>query len=177
MLEHVVADPDAYHFEKVSALSFLGAHEQDTGRLDTAERHLRAALHLMAMNPSGGNELEEVRLAEILLKRGGRAELEEARDLIDRVGASRPRLLTSRFRKCLAGVSVALALGDMPRAEEWARQALALASATYSGLANHPRLGLVETDDTTRGWLAAVVIAAAQRDGPRSAGPGDINER
>jgi len=165
LLEDIVVDPDSYQFEKVSALSFLGAHEQDTDRLDAAERHLRAALRLMAAEPSGGTELEEVRLAEILLKRGGRADLEEARHLIDRVGMSRPMLLSSRFRNCLAGVRVALALGDVHHAEGWARQALALASATHSGLANHPKLGLVETDDATRAWLAAIVVAARQATG------------
>jgi hypothetical protein len=159
LLERIVADPNAYPFEKVSALSFLGAHEQDTDQLDAAERHLRSALNLMATVVSGGTGLEEVRLAEILLIRAGRANLEEARDLIDRVGESDPRILNSRFRKCLVGVRVALALGDDVRAQGWARQALELASATHSGLANHPKLGLVETDDTTRAWLADVVAS------------------
>ena len=157
LLELTVVDRDSFEFERVAALSILGAHEQDTNLLDAAERHLRAALDLIAVHPSGGTELEEVRLAEILLKRGSQAALKEARDLIDRVGTSRPVLLSSRFRKCLAGVRVALALGQVAQAKGWARQALSLASATHSGLANHPRLGLVETDDATRAWLAMVI--------------------
>jgi hypothetical protein len=169
LLEHIVADPDAYQFEKVLALSLLGANEQETGQLEAAERHLRAALSLMATNMSGGTDLEEVRLAEILVDRGGRAELEEARDLIDRAGPSRPLFLSHRFRKCLVGVRIALALGDHLPAQNWARLALELASATHSGLANHPKLGLVETDDATTAWLAEVVASVGF---PTSADPG-----
>lgn len=171
LLELTVVNRDSHEFERVSALSLLGAHEQDTGLIDAAERHLRAALDVMAVHPSGGTELEAVRLAEILLKRGRRTELEEARDLIDRVGTSRPILLSSRFRKCLVGVRVALALDEIPHAKEWARQALALASAPHSGLANHPRLGLVETDDATRAWLA-LVVGAGPGKGEDPAEPG-----
>jgi hypothetical protein len=158
LLEHVVGDPDAYPFEKVSALCFLGAHEHDAGRLVAAADYLRAALNMMSGNRSGGTELEEVRLAEILLVRGQPADLEEARDLLDGMAESRPLLLSSRFRKCQAGVRVALAIGDEGRAAEWARLALRLAAAEHSGLANHPKLGLVETDDETIAWLSGVVL-------------------
>jgi hypothetical protein len=157
LLEGIAADLDAYRFEKVTALSQLGAFEHDGGRPEAAERHLRAALSLAAATRgSGTNELEEVRLAEILLQRGGRADLAEAAGLIDRLTPSKPVILASRFRKCLAGARVALALGDADRAAEWARTALELAAATHSGLANHPRLGLVETDEPTRAWLRTV---------------------
>jgi hypothetical protein len=156
LLEQVVSDRDARGDEKISALCFLGAHEQDRGRLTDAERHLRAALSLMTSNRSGSTQLEEVRLAEILLAKGGRSDLGEARELLDRRAGSPPLLLSSRFRMCVAGVRVSLALKDETRAADWAASALDLAASPHSGLANHPTLGLVATDSATRAWLAAV---------------------
>ena len=47
----------------------------------------------------------------------------------------------------------------MKCAAEWAQRALALAVATHSGLANHPKLGLIETDEATKSWLVAIVDA------------------
>jgi hypothetical protein len=70
-----------------------------------------------------------------------------------------PTFQSSRFRMCLAGVRVSLALGDKARAADWAVAALALAAATHSGLRNHPDLGLVETDSKTRAWLTAIAAA------------------
>lgn len=154
--EQNLTDPNAYEFERVTALSFLGAYEQKAGLFAAAEAHLRAALDLMASNRSGSTDLEEVRLAEILIQRGGSAALLEARSLIEQLGETQPLLLNDRFRKCVAGARVAIALGDDGQAADWSRQALALASARHSGLANHPSLGLVETDASMRAWLAAV---------------------
>ena len=169
LLEQNITDPDALPFERVTALCVLGADEQDAGDVDAAERHLRAALDLIEATPSGGTELAEVRLAEILLGRGGRAQLEEARALLDRMPASRPLLLGSRFRKCVAGVRIAAALGDEASSAAWARLALQLAAATHSGLANHPRLGLVETDDATLSWLAETALRGPAGGGAGSA--------
>src|SRR5437016_2331616 len=86
---------------------------------------------MRATNASGGTGLEEVRLAEILLDRGGQAELEEARNLIDRADSA--PILSGQFRHCLAGVRIALALDEKPRAAAWARRALALAFAPIRG--------------------------------------------
>jgi hypothetical protein len=163
LLEAVIADPDAYQFERVGALCFLAAHEQDTNRLDAAEQHLRAAIPLLGTRGSGGTGLEEVRLAEILLTRGGGAELAEARGLVDRADAG--PFPSSQFRRCLAGVRIALAMGDQPGAEAWARRALELAARTHSGLANHPRLGLVDADEATMAWLASFVASAKKAHG------------
>jgi hypothetical protein len=155
MLEQFLADPDLPRFERVGILSQLGAHEQEAGRPVAAERHLRAALGLMAANnKSGSTGIEEVRLAEILLGKGGTSELDEARGLLE--GMDDPTFLSSRFRMCLAGARVSLALGDEARAAEWAVVALDLAARTHSGLQNHPDLGLVEADPRTLGWLKAV---------------------
>ena len=166
LLEQTLADRDTRGDERTTALCLLGAFEHDAGRLDEAERHLRAALVLISSNPSGSSQLEEIRLAEILLARGERQHLEEARDLLDRRASPPPRFLSNRFRMCLAGARVSLALEDRARAADWATEALDLAASTSSGLANHPTLGLVETDAGTRAWLTAV--AAGQDD--RSAG-------
>lgn len=156
LLEQTLADRDARGDERTTALCILGAHEHDAGRLDEAERYLRAAMALMSSNRSGSSELEEIRLAEILLARGERQHLEEARDLLDRRASPPPRFLSSRFRLCLVGARVSLALEDRARAADWANEALDLAASTSSGLANHPTLGLVETDAQTRAWLTAV---------------------
>lgn len=161
LLEQIVSGRDAPGHERITALCVLGAHEQDRGSLIDAEHHLRAALGLMASNPSGSSQLEEVRLAEILLAKGGRPDLVEARDLLDRRAASPPRFLSARFRMCVAGARVSLALKDKTRAADWAAAALDLAASTHSGLANHPTLGLVETDSVTRAWLAAVAAGRA----------------
>lgn len=158
MLEEILADRDIGSFERVTVHSLLGAHEHDAGRLEAAERHLRTALGLMATsNKSGSTGIEEVRLAEILLGKGGRADLEEARDLLGRMGD--PTFQSSRFRMCVAGVRVSLGLGDRARAADWAVVALELAAATHSGLHNHPDLGLVKTDSRTRAWLTAIAAA------------------
>jgi hypothetical protein len=164
MLAGVVDDPHAYHFEKVGALSFLGAYDQEQGRLDSAERNLRLALAAMRTKPGGGGTgEEEIGLAEILLAHGGRTRLDEALELLATRAQDPPRLLKSRFRLCLAAARVSLALGHSRQAGEWASAALSLADATHSGLANHPDLGLVETDPQTREWLASVA-----RQGSRS---------
>jgi hypothetical protein len=157
LLEQVIDDPDVSQFQRVMALSILGAHEHDAGRLGDAERHLRAALSLIAANPNGSSGLENVRLAEILLARGDHLALEEARRTLDRAYSSPPLLLSSQFRMCLAGVRVDLALGHHAGAAGWASVALQLADATHSRLAKHPKLGLVETDSATRAWLTSVV--------------------
>ena len=156
LLEHVIADPDAYGFEKVTALCQLGTHYQDSGRLDEAERCLRDAMDRMAAGDSGGSELEPVRLAETLLERGSPDQLREANKLLDGLVQSPPLILSSRFRMCVAGVRVSLAMGDRERAAQWARSGLEAAEATHSGLAKHPKLGLVETDLATKSWLMGV---------------------
>lgn len=161
LLEQIVSGRDAPGHERITALCILGAHEQDRGRLIDAERHLRAALGQMASNPSGSTQLEEIRLAEILLAKGRQSDLDEARDLLDRRAASPPRFLSARFRMCVAGVRVSLALKDRTRAADWAASALDVAASPHSGLANHPTLGLVETDAATRAWLAAVAAGRA----------------
>jgi predicted negative regulator of RcsB-dependent stress response len=157
LLEQVIADRDAYSHERVTAYCLLAAHEQETGKLDDAERHLRTVLEMMSDgNRSGSTQLEEVRLAEILLTRGGPGELAEAQDLLDGTRQSPPLLMRDRFRMSIAGVKVALALKDKRRAAEWASDALNLAAAAHSGLRNHPDLGLVATDGRTRTWLTTI---------------------
>lgn len=156
MLQWVISEGGGSHAETVTAICLLGAHEQDVGMLVDAERHLRQALDRMSRDPSGGTQTEEVRLAEILLGRGGRATLEEARDLLEHRAKDPPLLLAAQFRMCVAGARVSLALDDDESAAEWAAAALRLSAATHSGLRNHPVLGLVETGTRTRRWLAEV---------------------
>ena len=156
MLAGIARDADAPHHEKVGALSFMGAHDQERGRLHEAESNLRAALEAMKAGESGSTELEEIRLAEVLLALGGQENLEEARRLLEARALKPPLLVSSRFRLCVAAARVCVALGLKQEAAEWAAAASMLASAEHSGLANHPTLGLVRTDHKTREWLAAV---------------------
>ena len=156
MMAAIAGDPEAPRFEKVGALSALGAYDQDRGHLDDAERSLRSALKAMDNNPSGSTGLEGVCLAEVLLARGGRGRLEEARGLLESSADDPPVLLDDRFRMCVSAVRVSLALGGHAQAAAWANTALSLANASHSGLANHPTLGLVQVDAKTREWLASV---------------------
>jgi len=81
--------------------------------------------------------------------------------LVERRAADRHPFLNARFETCLTAAKVAMALGEPAAAAEWAREALALADADHSGLANHPRLGLVQLTSQTRAWLSDVA------NGPR----------
>lgn len=157
LLHQILEDAQAPDFERTGALSLLGAHEQQMGRPDAAEKYTRAALNEMSRNRSGSDDLEETRLAEILLARGQPKQLEEARLLLNGRAQRPPRLLSSRFRWATAGVKVSLALNDRAGAARWAASALDMAAAEHSGLANHPTLGLVSTTEETRAWLLAVV--------------------
>lgn len=156
LLHQILEDADAPAFERTGALSLLGSHEQHMGRLDAAEKYTRAALDEISHHRNGSDDLEETRLAEILLARGQTQQLEEARRLLNGRTQRPPRMLKSRFRWATAGVKVSLALNDRPAAARWAAMALAIAAAEHSGLANHPTLGLVSTDEETRAWLIAV---------------------
>ena len=159
LLGGILRDPSALHHEKVAVLSVIGGHEHDKGHLEDAERNLRLALTLMETNPSGSTGLERIRLAEILLARGGLAHLQEARRLLDDEARRRPVFLSTRFRLAVAAARVSLALGDHEAGASWAAVALQLAHAKHSGLANHPTLGLVELDPRQREWLESVTRA------------------
>jgi hypothetical protein len=164
MLLSIVHDEDAHQFEVLGALCFLGAHAHDTGELTDAERYLRQALALIRTNPSGSSGLEEIRLAEILLARGGADDLTEANHLLERRAADPPILAAARFRLALTSTRVALARGEQELASEWARAALVFADARHSGLANHPTLMLAQVDRPTREWLRAVAEGGSARD-------------
>lgn len=157
LLIEVVEAPHAPDFEKVMALSMLGERALRGGRLDEAEANLREALRISGENGSGTSGLEEAWLAQVALARGDRACLEEVRPLLEhRAAADPPQILSARFEICVTAARVALALEARAAAASWARAALALADADHSGLANHPRLGLVHLDSQTRQWLGEV---------------------
>jgi hypothetical protein len=119
---------------------------------------------MIAWSASGTTGREAIQLAEILLARGARAQLEEARDLLEGRANDPPLLVVDRYRMCVAGARVALALDDAAAAAEWATAALRLSVATDSGLENHPELGLVQADGRTHAWLATVA-GARRSDG------------
>lgn len=155
LLEGNAVNPDAAGFERTMAYSNLGSHEADAGRVGAAEPLLRAALDRLALDRSGGSGLEPTILAEILIGRGDARSLEEARNLLDRNLDDVPLLPRDRFRMCVAGTRAAVALrkSDAP---VWASEALRYASATHSGLRNHPKLGLFTAEGRTVAWLERV---------------------
>ena len=164
ILLSIVNSGDVPQFERVSALSLLGAHLHDIGELDEAEGYLRRALEMTGANRSGTNGLEAVRLAEILLARGGTSDLAEAQTLLERHADDPPIFVASRFRMAFAATRVALARGQREEAIDWARAALTYAEAKHSGLANHPKLLLAKVDRATRKWLESVASGDRPRD-------------
>jgi hypothetical protein len=160
MLVGILQNPNAPTHEKVTVLSQLGGRDHDRGRLDDAERNLRDALALMGTSPSGSNGLERIRLAEILLARGGQEQLEEARQLLVEEAEGEPVFVSTRFRLAIAAARVSIGLDDPKGAAGWAALALQLAEARHSGLANHPTLGLVDLDPGLRQWLESVTRTA-----------------
>lgn len=156
LLIEIVESPEAPEFEKVMALSMLGRRALREGRLDEAEANLREAVEIAGQDGSGTSGLEGVWLAQVALARGERAGLQEARALVERRATDPHPFLNARFETCLTAAKVEMALGDSAAAAAWASEALALADADHSGLANHPRLGLVQLDSETRAWLSDV---------------------
>jgi len=159
LLRAVVADPQAPHSERVSALSLLSDHELGAGMLEEAEADLREVLALMQTSRSGSTSLEEVWLAEILIRRGRPRDLLEAERLLERSDAHRSIIVSVRFRFALVATRLALALGDRALAAQRARSALDVAGRRSSGLVNRPTLGLVSLDPATRTWLEGVVAS------------------
>lgn len=154
MLEANASSPDA-GFERTWALTTLGQYEMGAGRSDAAEPYFRAAIKRLSVDRSGGSGLEPTLLAEILLGRGDKASLAEARTLLDANLDDRPLLVRDRYRMCVAGTRVAVALGNSD-AHVWASEALRYASTTHSGLRNHPKLGLFTAEGRTVAWLQRV---------------------
>jgi hypothetical protein len=156
LLASIIGSRDARNDERVSATAMLAAHQQEQGQLADSEQTYRRALELMRVNRSGSTQLEEIGLAEVLLSIGGRENVEEARDLVELRAKDPPLFLNGRFRLAVAAARVYVALGEQQTAAEWATVALDLAERTKSGLARHPDLGLVHTDNATRKWLSSV---------------------
>lgn len=80
--------------------------------------------------------------------------------MLERRAADPPLFLNARFEMCVTAAKVALALEEATEAAAWAEAALALADADHSGLANHPKLGLVQLTSQTRAWLSDVANGA-----------------
>ena len=156
LLREIVEGSDSQDFEHVMALSTLGKLALDDGRIDDAEASLRTAMRLIENGTGGGSDLEEAWLAEALVARGERGDLEDARAIMERRVSSPPLILSARFQVWLTAARVAMAGGDDSAAATWARAALEVAAAEHSGLANHPGLGLPDVDQETRDWLVRV---------------------
>lgn len=156
LLEQNLTTQGIHDYERVGILVLLAELARSDGRLDEAEGRLREALQIAGPDGSGTNGEEEIRLAEILVERGGVDRLREAKALLDRRAGDPPLFVRSRYRLFVAQAGACVALGDPRGAAAWAEAALAAADATDSGLRNHPRLGLVDPDPDLRAWLHRV---------------------
>lgn len=156
LLMEVVDSEGAPDFERVCVLSMLGKEAFEDGRHDEADALLRRALNISGPNRSGRSGMEEVWIAKVALGRDDREGLREAAALLEQRSDDPPLILSVRYEIALTAARIALALGDRDSAATWARAALQLGDADYSGLANHPRLGLVAHDAETRAWLMAI---------------------
>ena len=101
LLAEIVEGTDAPDFERVMALSVLGKLALNAGRIDEAEANLRQAVQLIENGASGGSDLEEAWLAEVLIARGGRESLREARALIER----RLRISAAHRKRAVSGIA------------------------------------------------------------------------
>jgi hypothetical protein len=151
-----LAEPDLLQHERVVALVVLAGRDQAHGRLAEAEGRLRSALDLVGPDGSGTTGEEEIALAEVLLAKGGEADVHEAMRLLDRRASSPPPFVRSRYRLVVARARAHLALGEQREASAAAAEALRLAAVDESGMAYHPRVGLVAAPEHELAWLRAL---------------------
>lgn len=153
LLTEILAMPDAPQHDRVLALSRLGKLALDRGSAGEAERFLRDAIAGKAAGGGTGLGLEEAWLARILVGRGGRAELEEARELLEQASRTVRILIGPRFEIALIAAKVCAALSDREATRAYARAALDLASPGRPENEYQPAHARVTADAETLRWL------------------------
>lgn len=146
--QRVLESDSSSGVQKATALEHLAdsyVHEKPL----TAEQFLR---RLLADYPSlnGTTDTIEISLAELVLRKGSRADAEEAVELLNAWISSRDSPFPSvLFRWHLALIDASSALGDTETVKSAARTALQLASRGPV-FPRHPDVGLVDLDRKTR---------------------------
>jgi tetratricopeptide (TPR) repeat protein len=143
--------------EACFAHELLGDAYRREGKLDEAESHYRACMHLARPDRSGTSHLYDLSLAEVLLA-APESRTAEAGDLLEQVRTfmqSRPGgwFHSELFRYEVAVARLAAKTGDRQRAAASARKALELAAIDQPQLSRHPDVGVVRTNDATLGEL------------------------
>lgn len=177
LLEDNLAQSDLPQYERTWALVTLARLDVARGLLTDAERSLREALAIGGPDASGTTGEEEIELAEILLAKGGDADIREAQALLDRRASDMPLFVRSRYRLAVAQARVSLSLADTSAAAAWASTALDLAAAQHSGLRYHPNQGLVSAPEAQRAWLREVAEGRPpSRDRPGRERASDLDD-
>lgn len=147
VLELDVAEAGQFRLQAAATLEYLGdSYVDEDPRL--AEQYYR---RLLAENPThnGTTQLQQIKLAELLLSRGRGEDLREAEDLLVRwteeVHSPFP---TAHFRWNLAAIRLSEATGDRDGAREAARRALKLADLGPV-FPRHKTVGIVDADRRT----------------------------
>lgn len=139
------------YFTQSSALEHLADSVADDDPAES-ERLLR---RLIEVNPTlnGTTHLAEVHLAELLIRRGTREALSEAREHLDSWDARGAGDFSGQlFEAAVARARWNEATGDATAAAEWAAHALELAEVE-SPLKNAPGLAVQDLDDELATWL------------------------
>ncbi|MCS5722891.1 hypothetical protein N1028_08055 [Herbiconiux sp. CPCC 203407] len=146
LFKRVIADYSGDRLQVLSATEQLGITFADAGDPDQAANYLRQVLQLIAESVtgrSGTTGMTEVLLAGILIAKGHRADMQEAKTLLDAVKPEISRMRMFRdsvLRYLVAQARVAEALGDVG-AESFASDSLAVAAELEPSIPLHPDLG------------------------------------
>jgi hypothetical protein len=154
LLERVIAEwPEPVQLRLGAHIAVPRAHQLlariYVGRddLDGAEAHLRLCLAKADANRNGVGIMPAVFLAEVLIKKAGKENLEESERLLNHVAGEKRGLLWSVefFRYFVARARLAKLQGVDP--SEWAQRALETAADTRPQAPRHPTVGIVHADD------------------------------
>lgn len=162
LLEENLVSADTPKHEKVWALGILARDAHARHDVETAERLFR--LELSIPTESGRGAEDEIEFAEILIAKGTGEALDEARKVLDECEANPQPFVRSQFRLAVAQAKLSMLAGDARRARTFAQAALDLSRETTSGLAHHPRLGLVEAEVEAVAWLRSVALGSELGD-------------
>jgi hypothetical protein len=153
LLRRVIEDYDdpLNDFDFLIARETLAELDAADGSMDEAEAQYRAALSVS----SEGHVRGDAHLAfpELLIRRGGTANLTEAEQILDGVNMIDLTFKVQRFRYFVCRARIAEANGDADAAAAHALAALREASTTAPDFSRHPDIGHVPHDEVLLGDL------------------------
>jgi tetratricopeptide (TPR) repeat protein len=146
LLRRVIADYGDDDRQVASAHFALGESLARDGKLDEAESHLRACLALEATGSF--SHRTELRLAELLIARGGPSALDEAWELLNMTAGSGELFNNVIWDLEVARARLLVQAGEKHAATAHAAKALGLVGKQPQ-LPRHPTVGLVVPDRGT----------------------------